>query len=76
MAEDPNVVRGGVYTKPITTVTALPSAASVQGDIRWVSDLTTNPLTTMNLTATGGGTTRGRVISDGTNWKIYSPNAS
>lgn len=76
MAEDPNVVRGGAFTKSITTVTALPSAASAQGDIRWVNDLSTNPLTTAGLTATGGGSNAGRVISTGTIWKIYGPNAS
>lgn len=76
MAEDPNVVRNGVYTKPIYTVTSAGSAASQQGEIRWVSDLTTNPLTTAGLTATGGGTTRGEIISNGTAWKIYGPNAS
>jgi hypothetical protein len=76
MAEDSFVVRGGVFTKSIGTVTALPPVASVQGTVFWVSDLSTNPLTTAGLTATGGGTTQGRVISDGTRYKIYGPNAS
>lgn len=76
MAEDPHVVRGGVFTKSITTVTAAGGAAAFQGCIKWVSDLTTNPLTTAGLTATGGGSTQGRIISDGTRWKIYGPNAS
>jgi hypothetical protein len=71
MAEDNFVVRNGSFTKPIYTVTTAPAA---QGEVVWVSDLTTNPLTTAGLTATGGGTTRGRIIFDGTNKKIYGPN--
>lgn len=72
MAEDPNVVRNGLFTKTYYTVTSAGPAASFTGEIKWVTDLTTNPLTTAGLVATGGGTTAGRIISDGTNWRIHT----
>lgn len=68
---DPNTVVG-LFTKPYYTVTSAPANV---GEISWVTDLTTNPLTTAGLTATGGGTTRGRIIVDQAgNKKIYGPN--
>lgn len=76
MPEDPFVNRSGLYTKPIYTVTSAGPAAGFQGEIKWVTDLNSNPLTTAGQTATGGGINRGRIISDGTNWRVYGPNAS
>lgn len=67
---DPNTV-AGLFTKPFTTVAGLPTASLLQGTIRWVSDLANNPASSSGIIATGGGTTAGRVLSDGTNWRVY-----
>lgn len=61
----------GLYTKPIYTVATLPPVAENQGRVHWVSDLTTNPAATSGQVAVGGGTTAGRVESDGTNYRVY-----
>jgi len=61
----------GLYTKPVYTVAALPSVSVNQGRVQWVSDLTANPAVASGQVATGGGTTLGRVVSDGTNWRVY-----
>lgn len=69
---DINVVTTGSFTKPVTTVAALPTAsADNAGDIRWVSDLNSSRDTTKGQTAAGGGTVQGRVVSNGSAWKIY-----
>jgi hypothetical protein len=68
---DPHVVSTGLFTKTVYTVATLPPVAENQGTIRWVSDLANNPASNSGQVATGGGTTQGRVASDGTNWRIY-----
>jgi hypothetical protein len=68
---DPFTVTNGMYTKQMYTVTALPAAASCQGEVRWVSDMTENRNTDLGKTVSGGGSFKGRVISDGTNWKVH-----
>jgi hypothetical protein len=68
---DAQINSGGLYTKPIFAVAGLPGVAECQGRILWVSDLTTNPASTSGQVAVGGGTTQGRVVSDGTNWRVY-----
>lgn len=74
MAEDSFVVRGGVFTKAIGTVTAVGTATGRQGEIVWVNDLTENRNTDLGKTATGGGTFRGRILSDGTSWRVHGSN--
>ena len=64
-------INTGLLTKPLYTVATLPSATGAYGQILWVSDLTVNPLVGAGQTAAGGGTTLGRVLSNGTAWKIY-----
>lgn len=68
---DDHVNVRGLVTKTLWTVATLPPVAENQGTIRWVSDLSTNPATTSGQIAAGGGTTQGRVLSDGTNWRVY-----
>jgi hypothetical protein len=68
---DAQINTSGLYTKPIFLVAALPATAECQGRILWVSDLTTNPAITSGQVAAGGGTTLGRVISDGSSWRVY-----
>lgn len=71
MAEDPHVLRGGVFTRQYYTVTTLPAAASQQGEWQWVSDANASPWTNHGETAVGGGTIRSKVMSDGTVWKLH-----
>lgn len=68
---DPHV-NVGLYTRPTYLVASLPAAASNRGEILYVTDATDNPITNNGKVATGGGTTRGRVLSDGTVWRMYS----
>lgn len=70
-ARDSLTVNTGLFTKLIFTVATLPPVAENQGTIRWVNDLTVNPAANSGMVAVGGGTTQGRVISDGTNWRVY-----
>ena len=69
---DPFTV-SGLFVKPIYAVAALPSAATYQGSVMWVNDLanTDNPAVATGKIAAGGGTTAGRVRSDGTVWRVY-----
>lgn len=71
MAEDPHVVRGGVFTKTYYTVTALPAASSRPGQIEWVTDANSNANVDPGETVVGGGNTRVRVLSDGTAWRLF-----
>lgn len=66
---DPNTV-SGAFTATYYTVTSLPPAASQQGNELWVTDASINPAIGSGGIATGGGTNRTRVQSDGTNWRI------
>lgn len=68
---DPHTVITGAFTRTYYTVTSLPPAASMQGEVLYVTDLATNPLVSSGVVATGGGSTRGGVLSDGTNWRVY-----
>ncbi len=68
---DPYVVRNGSYTKTVYTVATLPTAASVQGAWRTVSDANASPWTNHGQVAVGGGTFRSRVMSDGTSWRLH-----
>ena len=70
MSADPNVVAGS-FTKTYYTVATLPAASTRQGGQETVTDLTVNPWTNHGEIAVGGGTTRGRVVSDGTNWRLH-----
>jgi len=70
-SRDEQVVTAGLYTKPIYTYATLPSVSVNQGRVLWLSDLSTNPASTSGQVAAGGGTTLGRVVSDGTNWRVY-----
>ncbi len=72
MAEDPNVVRNGSFTKTYYTVTALPAAAPNQGAQATVTDANASPYTFHGQIAVGGGTIRARVMSDGTNWRLHA----
>lgn len=72
MAEDPNVVRNGVFNKTYYTVTSLPAASAGNvGNIEWVTDANSNYSVDPNETVVGGGTTRARVKSDGSAWRLY-----
>lgn len=60
----------GLYTRTYYTVATLPAAASMSGKELFCTDLSVNPQTNTGLTAAGGGSTRGRVKSDGTAWRL------
>lgn len=66
---DPHVVVGS-YTRTYYTVATLPAAASMQGEILYVSDANANPATASGSTVAGSGSTRARVKSDGSAWKL------
>lgn len=68
---DPNVNRTGLWTKPMYTVATLPAASTKQGSILYVTDANASPWTFHGQVAVGGGTIRGRVISDGTSWRLH-----
>lgn len=68
---DAQIVVTGAFTKPIYTVGTLPSVSENQGRVQWVTDLADNPASASGKVATGGGTTLGRVVSDGSNWRVY-----
>lgn len=57
-------------TLQIYTVATLPSAASKQGDVAYVSDSDRSGAYAGSI-AVGGGTSNARVLSDGTNWRIH-----
>jgi len=61
----------GLYTRPVFTFATLPSAAENVGRVLLINDMSTNPATTTGQVAVGAGTTQGRVLSDGTAWRIY-----
>jgi hypothetical protein len=55
----------------VTTVSALPSAASSQGMTAIITDgLTLTPITGLGLAAVGGGAIVTKVWSNGTSWII------
>ena len=66
---DPHTV-AGAFTQTYYTVTSLPAASTMQGEELWVTDANVNPAIGSGGIATGGGTNRTRVQSDGTNWRI------
>jgi len=55
----------------VYTVATLPPAAGLPGTILLVSDATQNPSNNSGVVATGGGTTRTRVLSDGSSWRVF-----
>jgi hypothetical protein len=67
---DPFTV-AGLFTQPVYTVATLPAAAPWQGALRLVTDAASSPWTDHGKVATGGGTYRSRVISDGTVWRLH-----
>jgi hypothetical protein len=71
MAEDPHVVRNGLYTKPYFTVATLPAAGGMQGEKLTVTDANASPWTFHGQIAVGGGTIRSAVMSDGSNWRLH-----
>lgn len=71
MGPDANINTTGLKTKVIYTVATLPTAATSQGEIRWVSDSDASHLTNSGKVVTGSGTITTRVRSDGTNWRVY-----
>lgn len=66
---DPHINNMGLRTRPIFTVATLPPAAASVNEILYVSDQSFNN-TTSGTIATGGGTFRMRVRSDGSQWRI------
>jgi len=66
---DFHIQQGGVYTRTYYTVATLPAAASFQGEELFISDGAAQESNNYGQTATGGGTFRCRVRSDGTAWK-------
>lgn len=73
MSADPHV-NEGLYTRQWYTVATLPAAASMQGEVAYVTDLTDLAAGNNNKVAVGGGFNRSRVRSDGTSWRIDSYN--
>lgn len=61
------------FTKTTYTVATLPTASGQTGNILWVTDLNEANYANVGHTATGGGTYRGEVISNGSAWKLYGP---
>jgi len=70
MSADPNV-NLGLFTKTIYTVATLPAAAGAVGSIQWVSNSTVEGEINQGLIVVGGGTFKAKVISDGTNWRLF-----
>jgi hypothetical protein len=68
---DPYTVTNGSFTKTYYTVTTLPAAASMQGGVEWVTDANSNAAVDPGEVVVGGGTTYARVLSDGTNWRLF-----
>jgi hypothetical protein len=66
---DPHTVVSGLYVRPSYTVATLPSAATSVNESLYVSDQTYN-CTTFGTGASGGGTFRMRVRSDGSQWRV------
>lgn len=70
MSADP-YVNTGLFTKTIYTLAALPAEAARLGGIEWISDSTVGGVIGKGLLAVGGGTYKCKVISDGTDWRIF-----
>lgn len=68
---DMSVVRTGSFTRTTYTVATLPAASTKQGSILYVTDANASPWTFHGQVAVGGGTIRGRVISDGSSWRLH-----
>jgi len=60
----------GIVVLPHSTVSALPSASTVQYGEAFVSDATQAPGTSIGSTPSGGGSYIRKVYSDGTNWLL------
>ena len=74
MSADPHVNVDSM-TKTYYTIATLPAASTMQGERLWVSDCSVSPISNFGATASGGGTFRGIVQSDGTAWKYASSRA-
>jgi hypothetical protein len=61
-----------VITKQYYTVTTLPAAAAHVGEVQWITDSDENDRIGRGKIAVGSGTHRARVLSDGTNWRLYN----
>lgn len=55
----------------IYTVATLPPASNLPGTILLVNDAIQNPASNSGVVVAGGGTTRTRVLSDGSSWRVF-----
>lgn len=69
---DPNVNYTGLKTRTYRTFATLPAAnAGNAGSIEYITDANAQPAQNFGQTATGGGTYRAKVRSDGSAWKYH-----
>lgn len=69
-SDDAMYVSDGSFTRKFYTFATLPAASANQGKVAFITDAATNPVVAPGLIAVGGGTTRARVLSDGTSWRL------